>query len=193
VFDVGFLRQIPGMKILCPASLAEQQEMLRWAVEEYDGPVAIRYPRGTESDALDFVWDGDCTVQSHRSGEDVTLVTYGSMLDNTLKAAHILAQEGVEATVLRLQEVSNLHSQTILERLSANKTVVVVEEVCSGSGIREALAWELTRLCPECTVYGMDLGADFVPHGNQKLLYKHCGLDSDSIVRYAKEVLRHEG
>ena len=192
VFDVGFLRQIPGMKILCPASLAEQQEMLRWAVEEYDGPVAIRYPRGTESDALDFVWDGDCTVQSHRSGGDVTLITYGSMLDNTLKAAHILAQEGVEATVLRMQEVSNLHSQNVLERLPANKTVVVVEEVCSGSGIREALAWELTRLCPECTVHGMDLGADFVPHGNQKLLYKHCGLDEASIARFVKEVLSHE-
>ena len=57
---------------------------------------------------------------------------------------------------------------------------------------REALAWELTRLCPECTVYGVDLGADFVPHGNQKLLYKHCGLDEASIARFVKEVLSHE-
>jgi 1-deoxy-D-xylulose-5-phosphate synthase len=42
VFDVGFLRQVPGMKILAPASLLEQQKMLRWAVEEYHGPVAVR-------------------------------------------------------------------------------------------------------------------------------------------------------
>ena len=48
VFDIGFLRQVPGMRILNPVSLAEQQDMLRWAVEECTGPVAIRYPRGTE-------------------------------------------------------------------------------------------------------------------------------------------------
>ena len=71
--------------------------------------------------------------------------------------------------------------------------VLVVEEISSGSGIREALAWEIHQINPGCAVFGMDLGQDIVPHGNQKLLYKHCGLDSDSIVRYAKEVLRHEG
>ena len=48
VFDVGFLRQMPGMLLLNPVSFAEQQDMLRWAVSEYDGPVAIRYPRGSE-------------------------------------------------------------------------------------------------------------------------------------------------
>ena len=48
VFDIGFLKQMPGMRILNPASLAEQKDMLRWAVRDYDGPVAIRYPRGTE-------------------------------------------------------------------------------------------------------------------------------------------------
>ena len=180
------------MKILCPSSLAEQQEMLRWAVEEYDGPVAIRYPRGTESAAVDFTWDGSCSIQHHRTGDHVTLVTYGSMLENTLKAADLLAQEDVEVTVLRLQEVSELPTGDILSQLSHNKTVVIVEEVCSGSGIREVLAWELTRLCPECTVHGLDLGPDFVPHGNQKLLYKHCGLDEESIARFVKEVLSHE-
>ena len=48
VFDVGFLRQIPGIRILTPVSLAEQRDMLRWAVEDYNGPVAVRYPRGGE-------------------------------------------------------------------------------------------------------------------------------------------------
>ena len=48
IFDVGFLRQAPGMVILAPASRAELADMLIWAVEEYNGPVAIRYPRGTD-------------------------------------------------------------------------------------------------------------------------------------------------
>ena len=192
VFDVGFLRQIPGMKILCPASLAEQQEMLRWAVEEYDGPVAIRYPRGTEGSCTDYSWKGIPTIQRHRIGNDVTFVTYGSMLGNVLAAAELLAQQGVEATVLRLQEVSELPAENMLPLLSEKRNVIVVEEVCSGSGIRETLAWELNKICPDCCISGLDLGPDFVPHGNQKLLYKHCGLDEASIARFAKEVLERE-
>ena len=192
VFDVGFLRQIPGMKILCPASLAEQQEMLRWAVEVCNGPVAVRYPRGTQGSCVEFTWDGVSHVQQHRTGKDLTFVTYGSMLDNVMAASQLLAQQGVEATVLRLQEVSDLHTAEIFAEMSENRTIVVVEEVCSGSGIREALAWEMKDICPKCRVYGLDLGADFVPHGNQKLLHKHCGLDEMSIAHYAKEVLARE-
>ena len=64
-----------------------------------------------------------------------------------------------------------------------------MEEVCSGSGIREALAWELGKCCPDCRVYGLDLGRCFVPHGSQKELYQHCGLDAQSIAEYTKEVL----
>ena len=192
VFDVGFLRQVPGMKILCPSSLTEQQEMLRWAVEEYDGPVAIRYPRGTEGSCTEFTWDASSYVQRHRTGKDFTFVTYGSMLDNVLNAAELLARQGVEATVLRLQEVSDLHIREILENLSEKRTIVVVEEVCTGSGIRETISWEIQKLCPECVIHGLDLGPDFVPHGNQKLLYKHCGLDAESIARYVKEVLLRE-
>ena len=170
VFDVGFLRQIPGMIILTPGSLAEQQEMLRWAVEDYDGPVAIRYPRGTEGSFAAGGWDQKCPVYHHRSGKDLTFVTYGSMLDNVVRAAELLSQQGVEATILRLQEVSDLHSRVIADRMSENRCLIVVEEACTGSGIREALAWEMRKHCPECRVYGLDLGADFVPHGNQKLL-----------------------
>ena len=193
VFDVGFLRQIPGMKVLCPASLAEQQQMLRWAVEEWDGPVAIRYPRGTEGSYTENGWDGANFVHTHRSGKDITLVTYGSMLGTVLNAAEELAKQGVEASVLRLQELSDLHIEELLGKLNVDAPVLVVEEICSGSGIREALAWEIHKYRPDCRVYGMDLGCDFVPHGNQKLLYQHCGLDEMSIVCYVKEVLRHEG
>ena len=192
-FDVGFLRQMPGMLILNPVSFAEQQDMLNWAVNCYDGPVAVRYPRGTEGNYRHSDWTGlESEAVCHRQGGDVTLVTYGTMLENTLDAAELLSAQGIEATVIRLMNLSALGSDKIADHMTENKQVIVVEETCSGSGIREALAWELTRLCPECTVYGMDLGADFVPHGNQKLLYKHCGLDEASIARFVKEVLSHE-
>ena len=191
VFDVGFLRQIPGMKILTPVSLAEQQDMLRWAVEEYNGPVAVRYPRGTEGSYKASDWQGlnADLVKCHRSGKDVTLVTYGNLLDNVLEAADLLADAGVEATVLRLMTVSDLAADQILGNMSENHTVIVVEEVCSGSGIREALSWEIHQLDPNCRFAGMDLGKSFTPHGSLKELHRHCGLDAENIANYTKEVL----
>ena len=191
VFDVGFLRQVPGMLILSPASLSEQQAMLRWAVKEYDGPVAIRYPRGGEGSWSGSEWNGldGSPVIRHRSGDDVTLLTYGSMLSNALDAADILSAQGIEATVLRLMTLSDLASQQIADKLSRNKLLVVAEEVCTGSGIREALAWELREKCPECRVIGLDLGPDFVTHGNQKKLYESLGLDGASMAEAVKGVL----
>jgi len=190
VFDVGFLRQVPGMLVLTPVSMAEQQEMLRWAVEVYNGPVAVRYPRGTEGSEKANAWAGlEKTVVCHRKGRDVTLLTYGTLLDNVMEAAEILSQQGIEATVLRLMSVSHLRGKEILAELSENPHVIVIEEVCSGSGIQEALAWELHRHSHQCRVDGIDLGKDFVTHGSQQKLYENCGLDSRSIAAYTKEVL----
>ena len=196
VFDVGFLRQMPGMLILAPASLAEQRDMLRWAVADYDGPVAVRYPRGGEGQYRDSSWTGenirpDGGYVCHRRGEDVTLITYGCMVNHCLKAAELLAEQGIAASVLRLTTLSALSVERMLPELTEH--VVIVEETSRGSGIREAFVWELQRLSPGHCVTGIDLGGDFVPHGSQEKLYEYCGLDPRSIAEFAKEALRHEG
>ena len=194
VFDVGFLRQVPGMLVLNPVSLAEQQDMLRWAVEEYDGPVAVRYPRGTEGDYKASDWNGEqpVAVKCHRNGADVTFITYGTMLDNVMKASELLAAQGIEATVLRLLNLSAFPAEEILPKVSASRKVIIVEEMTAGSGIREALSWVLTKQCPEIQIDGIDLGNEFVPHGAQKKLYEYCGLDEQSIAEFTKEMLSHE-
>ncbi len=190
VFDVGFLRQMPGMLLLNPVSLQEQQDMLHWAVEEYNGPVAIRYPRGTEGSYTASDWKGlDSGIVAHRRGSDVAFVTYGSMLDNTLAAAELLSRQGVEAAVLRLMNLSDFHTAKILQNISGTKKIIVVEETCTGSGIREALAYELMQCCPGCQVFGRDLGSDFVTHGDKKILYENCGLDAQALAAFAKEVV----
>ena len=191
VFDVGFLRQVPGMQVLTPGSLVELQDMLRWAVTECTGPVAVRYPRGAEKSYHDSVWQGleGELVAVHRQGKDLTLLTYGSTLDNALEAADLLAQKGIEATVLRLLTVSQLPIEEIREKMSENHRLLVVEEVMSGSGIREEVAWKLGKLLPDLMVEGRDLGNAFVPHGALKELYRYCGLDGTSIAACAEEVL----
>ena len=198
VFDVGFLRQAPGMTVLCPASLAELKDMLCWAVEIHDGPVAVRYPRGGNRSYEDSAMLMDPSVsqagllQCHRRGDDLTIVTYGTMLENAMEAADILSSRGVEATVLRMLSVSPLPVAGIVSQMSSKKNVLILEETCRGSGIREALAWDLSRLVPNCHIEGLDLGASYVTHGSAQCLYKHLGLDGQSIAEFAQEVFSDE-
>ena len=121
-------------------------------------------------------------------GKDLTLVTYGVLLDNVLAAAELLAQQGIEATVVRLLTVDPLPVYNLLTLLSENEHVVVVEEVAAGCGIREQLAWQLQHLKDGIRVDGIDLGRKFVTHGDLNSLYRHYGLDAKSIAKYVQEV-----
>ena len=192
IFDVGYLRQAPGMTVLCPVSTAELEDMLEWAVKHHDGPVAIRYPRGGNRGYDSSDWDPDCPVVYHRQGSQVTLITYGPLLENVLDAAELLKESGIDATVLRLTAVAPLPVQEIAQRLSENHHVVIIEETCGGSGIREALGWELQHCMKDCKADGIDLGHRFITHGNLKTLYAECGLDAQSIANYVQEVLNVE-
>ena len=191
VFDVGFLRQIPGMKILVPASMEEQKKMLSWAVEGCDGPVAVRYPRGGDRSFKDCMWSETkiSDVITHRTGNDVTILTYGTMLENAMEAAEILYQQSIEAAVLRLTELSELPTEEILKN-SVGKTILVLEEVSGGTGIASQLALEMGEIAPDIRVFSRDLGRNFVPHGSVAKLYEHCGLDEKSVAEYIQEVLK---
>ena len=188
VFDMGFLRQVPGMTVLCPASCRELQEMLTWAVEEGSGPIAIRYPRGGDRAYQDSHFGK--SVVCHRTGKDAVIVVYGTMVQNAMDAAEILAQQGIEATVLRLLQVNPLLVDEILEMIPEGCPIVVAEETGRGSGIREMLSWQLG--C-NAKVAGIDLGSSFATHGNMADLYRHYGLDAEGIAREVCKVVGHEG
>ena len=95
VFDVNYLRSVPGMQVLCPASQAELDRMLRRAVLEMTGPVAVRYPRG-----CDGAFTGIAEQPCLREGSDITLVTYGTLVNEVLAAAKMLQARGISAEVL---------------------------------------------------------------------------------------------
>ena len=189
VFDVGFLRQIPGMKVLCPASMAEQKQMLSWAVNCCNGPVAVRYPRGGDRTYSGCDWSPENGVISHRDGRDMTILTYGTLLENAVQTAEILAESGIEATVLRLADLSDLNIGQIVAKTVGNK-LFVLEEVSGGTGISGELALKLSQAKSDIQVFFRDLGDRFIPHGSVNNLYEHCGLDAKSVAEYIQEVLR---
>jgi 1-deoxy-D-xylulose-5-phosphate synthase len=182
VFDVGYLRQIPGMTVLAPASCAELEKMLDFAINECDGPVAIRYPRGGNGSYTDAQCNSTGIV-THRNGNNCAIVTYGTLINQALDAANLLAQQGIEAKVIRLTRLNSLPVGALKEAISGIANVFVVEETCSVSGISAAISHEVYK----CT--GIDLGAAYVTHGSIQQLYQKHGLDAASIATKIQEVL----
>ncbi len=190
IYDVGFLRHAPGLTLLAPASRMELEKMLRWAVEEQTGPVAIRYPRGGDRGFADCLWNPEMPVITHRTGGDVTLITYGVLLDNVMKAAELLSENGIEATVLRLTRLSDLPVVEI-KKLSGNR-IVVIEEISGQCGICQELAYGLQKICPQCRISGIDLGKRYIVHGNISTLYEHYGLSPEAIKNHVMEAHHSE-
>ena len=192
LFDVGFLRHTHGMQILCPANTAELQQMLRWAVLEQNGPVAIRYPRGGNGQYTEPLWDGSQKVVCCGNGEDCAIVTYGTLVNNALQTAELLKERGINAAVIRLMQVKPLPVDGLTALLQKYQHAVVVEETYAETGIFESLAWDLNRKLPACKLSCINLGNQHVTHGKTADLYSHYGLDANSIANHIQEVLKVE-
>ena len=189
IYDVGFLRHAPGLTVLSPSSQAELQQMLYWAVNEQDGPVAIRYPRGSDRGAFEPAWNtAQNGVVLDSAEAPVCLLTYGSLLQNATEAADILKQKGISAGVIRLLKLAPLPIESIGKSLVPNATVVVLEETGANCGICQELSHDLRQLRPDCKVFGIDLGNNYVTHGNLTDLYDHYGLSGEKIADFVTEV-----
>lgn len=187
VFDVGFLSTVPGMQILCPASFAELRAMLRHAVTEMTGPVAIRYPRGGEGQWTQMAGvDGTTVIQE---GTDVTLVAYGTMVDQVLQAAQLLEQRGHSVAVVKLNSIRPLDMGPI-RRLCEQTGRLIVAEECNDSGcVGRTIISELALAGVPVKAALVNLGDQFVPQGSVALLREMTGIDGAGICQKAMEVI----
>ncbi|WP_275532871.1 1-deoxy-D-xylulose-5-phosphate synthase [Pseudoflavonifractor sp. An44] len=187
VFDVGFLSTVPGMQILCPASFAELRAMLRHAVCEMTGPVAIRYPRGGEGQWTQVAGvDGTTVIQE---GTDVTLVAYGTMVDQVLQAAQLLEQRGHSVAVVKLNSIRPLDMGPI-RRLCEQTGRLIVAEECNDSGcVGRTIISELALAGVPVKAALMNLGDQFVPQGSVAQLREMTGIDGAGICQKAMEVI----
>ena len=187
VFDVGFLSTVPGMQILCPASFAELRAMLRHAVCEMTGPVAIRYPRGGEGQWTQMAGvDGTTVIQE---GTDVTLVAYGTMVDQVLQAAQLLEQRGHSVAVVKLNSIRPLDMGPI-RRLCEKTGRLIVAEECNDSGcVGRTIISELALAGVPVKAALVNLGDQFVPQGSVAQLREMTGIDGAGICQKAMEVI----
>ena len=187
VFDVGFLRQVPGLTILCPACQSELQEMLCWAVQKATGPVAVRYPRGGDGDRFQ-----DSRQTRICEGGDLTIVTYGTMINPVLDAVDLLKERDVEPDVLRLRSIKPLAMEDITASVRKTGRLLVVEEAEGVGSVGYELIKELSQRGIPVIYCGQNIGDRFVTHGSMEELYRSLCLDASSIARRAEEVAHRE-
>ena len=187
IFDVGYLSEVPDMSILCPSNFAELRAMLRKALYEIDGPVAVRYPRGGEG-AYKEVSDGE-TV-SLRQGTDITLVGYGLLINELLRTAELLSELGISAEVIKLNLIRSDDFPLIMDSLRRTGRVLVAEAVCAPGcvGRRILARASQTGVCL-CASRVVNLKSGIVVHGGREQLLHDYGLDALSLFETAKELV----
>ena len=185
-FDLSYLSSVPGMTLYCPASYAELRSMLNTALYDTLGPVAVRYPRGGEGSYRDVQNEPAVVL---RSGTDVTIVTYGILVNEALRAAEILADQGVSAEVVKLGRILPVPVDVILESLSKTGRLISVEDVCAD----DCVGMKLLAVCEQnrMVLNGsrlLNLNNGIVPHGAVNLLMHKYRLDAEGIAETAQEL-----
>ena len=190
-FDALFLPEIPGFTVLCPSNFQEERSMLRRAAFQCQGPVAVRYPRGGEGAFREDTGE-ECMVRL-REGRDVTLLAYGTMINEVLAAAELLQRQGISAEVLKLNQIAPLDHQRIGGFFGKTDCLVVAEDAfgtgCVGQRISAILA---ERGAAPRRLVLKNLGASFAPEGTVAQLQHEIGIDAEGIAAAAAEAVKHE-
>ncbi len=184
IFDISFLRSVPNMQILCPANQSELRAMLYQAVFDMDGPVVVRYPRGCDGAYQEIAEDAVL-----RTGKDITLISYGILINEVIAAAELLSTLGISAEVIKLNSVKPINMDIIMPSVTKTKHLLVAEEtVRNGCVGREISALLRARgiLIPTKTC---NVGDAFIEHGSVAELYQLCGIDAAGLAKAAQEVL----
>lgn len=196
VYDISYLRHIPGMVCMAPKDENELRHMLYSALQ-YNCPAAIRYPRGAGlgvpiEEAVQLLPLGKAEVLQQGSG--ITLLAYGSMVQVARQVAELLEQEvSVRATVVNARFVKPLDAETILSCVAAGDLLVTMEEHALAGGFGSAVLELLNEQGTNVSqVLRIGIGDAFVPHGKTDFLKELAGLDVRSVAEKIKTALREK-
>ena len=187
-YDVGYLCQVPGMAVWSPSSYAELHSMLRRALCA-DGPAALRYPRGCEGGFSGDTSGTDAAVL--REGTDLTLLTYGMLINEALTACGKLAEAGVSAELIKLNRLDAPDFAAIARSAEKTGRLLVAEDTAETGSVGIRVLADLERrgiaLKKSCL---RNLGSGIVPHGSVSALLQLMKLDAAGIAEAGEELCR---
>lgn len=185
-YDFSYLRCLPNMVIMAPADENECRQMLTTGIH-YDGPVAVRYPRGKGpgvaiSDTLECIEIGQAIKV--REGKDIALLAFGSTVTSAIKVA-----EELNATVINMRFVKPLDGKMIKEVASAHGTLFTLEDNVvkggAGSGVNEFI----NQYSINVNVFNIGLPDLNLEHGSREELLEEAGLDVVGIKKSIEQYL----
>ena len=187
LFDIAYLRHIPGITLMAASSGQELEKMLEFSFS-CQGPVAIRWPKDKVFDYTSTTPEiklGKAEVISE--GRDIAIISLGSMLKNVISAKGILEKEGISATIVNARFTKPLDQDLLKALANKFKYIFSVEdgilEGGFGSGIQEALNKPIIRL---------GLESKFITHGKRDLLLEKNNLDAQGIANTIKQCLNQK-
>ena len=184
IFDISYLSVIPNMTIMAPKNKWELSDMMKFAVA-YDGPIALRYPRGAAYDGLKEIRQPIELAKSEliRKGSTVAIMALGSMVKTAVDVVKLLEAEGISATLINARFAMPFDKEAIKELPAEHSLLVTMEENVQSGGFGEhvteyvktnGIALEvLTVALPDC----------YVEHGNVEVLKKELHVDAESVAK----------
>ncbi len=185
-FDVPFLRTVPGMKIYAPANYAELRTAIAKAVLLENGPVAVRYPRGTEGAFRVDTFDKSAVVL--KQGSAVTLCAYGMLINTVLAVAEKLETAGISAEVVKVNDLTAEGYAVLEESVRHTGCLLMLEDCVEQGCLGQKFVSLLTQQNIPVRVKLCNLGDRFIPHGTVQQLYSACKIDEKSVFDCAKEL-----
>jgi 1-deoxy-D-xylulose-5-phosphate synthase len=186
VFDIAYLRHLPGIILMAPKDGMEFKAMIRKATQ-VSSPVAIRYPRANvPEEKLEKNYDSIDIGKGEilRQGQDGAIIAYGAMVSPSIKCADLLAEKGIDITVVNARFAKPLDEDLTIETVKEHQIVFTVEDhsIVGGfsSAIQELLA---DKNVNAQGVHRLGIPDKFMEHGSRDEILKSIGLDAEGIYK----------
>ncbi|MDO5539463.1 MAG: 1-deoxy-D-xylulose-5-phosphate synthase [Eubacteriales bacterium] len=184
IFDLSYLSSIPNMCVMAPKNKWELSDMMKFAVA-YDGPVALRYPRGEAYDGLERfrapVEYGKAEVIYDET--EIALLAVGSMVKTAVEVRERLRETGYSCTLINARFVKPFDKKQLLELAKDHKLLVTMEENVKSGGFGENVLEYLNETQSRLRMLNISLPDAYVEHGNVDLLRAEAGIDAETIVK----------
>ena len=184
LFDLSYLSSIPNMCVMAPKNKWELADMLKYAIS-YEGPIALRYPRGEAFDGLqEFrapIKFGKSELIYDENG--VALVAVGSMVATALSVREMMKALGYHCTIVNSRFVKPIDEEMLDYLAKDHQLVVTMEENVKNGGFGEKVLEYYNETESDVKVLQIALPDDYIEHGNVEILKKEACIDAESIFK----------
>ena len=178
--DISLMRSIPNMTVIVPADAEETRQAIKFAAE-FNGPVYIRISRSNLPDIFDSAYKFDYKKANIiKEGNDLTLITNGETLVETIDCAKILSEKGIDAEIINVPVVKPLDNETIINSAKKTNRVITIENHSIIGGLGSAVCELLSEKYPT-PVTRIGTNDEFGQSGTAKELMAFYGLNAEKL------------